>query len=608
MQFFNHNIFKMTEKELENKIKVKALLETYSTKDICKIFTTIDSKIYSLHECSSDDFLRLNNDFKQLYNQSKLISENVAEIFNILNTNKNKLLYNEIYTYCEKVIENTKTFDHNLIVIIDFLKDLSNQLRFVFFPVKNYGQNLMSLKYLIANLNLTVSYSKENSDALKSFKRIEENINGLKSLLEKIPKIVNASRKISRIITSNFALGKETPDTNIESILNAVKSSIGLIERKYKANENNIPDIRKKTDKSAENISDIIKKLQYQDIIKQKMEHIQHTHKDLINELYEFENTSDEEKYINEKAKFFLRIRDIAGLQAAQLIHANKEYQSALEIIINNFIQIGDNMKIISQLCNDIVADNQNDEERLFDEIVQNIKRSEECYFNKNNQNKKLYKELNSIEYQLTQSEKSFALLNELNNDLNININQYFKEIEKLSEHDENIKQSLIQLKSLYKDIQQNGLKLIGFNGLLAPLKKHVQSLINDKTDTSLNKNFERIEKAVSHLHSLRFSLDSKLKENQDISNGVLNGIKKSISEIKYYDFFEKIIDEIITELNTINYNLKIDDEEISSKEENLKKLKSYYTMQTEHLIHEQVEKGEKADIESDDNGEIEFF
>ena len=61
----------MREEKFNNKIEIEALLNTYSVKDITNTFIQIDNKLMSLYECSADDFLRLNSDFKSLFKQSK---------------------------------------------------------------------------------------------------------------------------------------------------------------------------------------------------------------------------------------------------------------------------------------------------------------------------------------------------------------------------------------------------------------------------------------------------------------------------------------------------------------------------------------------------------
>ena len=82
------------------------------------------------------------------------------------------------------------------------------------------------------------------------------------------------------------------------------------------------------------------------------------------------------------------------------------------------------------------------------------------------------------------------------------------------------------------------------------------------------------------------------------------------MNQIKYYEYFEKEINEIIEELNALNFNLKKNsDEALYNKTENLEKLKEYYTMNTEFTIHDQVATGTTEDIEiEEEGGDLELF
>jgi len=601
----------MRDNELSDKIKIKALLDTYSVNEISNKFSHIDNNLMSLHECSADDFIQLSTDFKNLYKQSEIISGNVNSIFEIISANKNKNLYHEIHSFYEKLKKQAEAFCQKFTITMEFLESLSLQLRFVFFPIKNFGQNLMSLKYLLANLNLSLAISDNSSEFIEQFKLIDKNITDLKLHSESISKNFNHLLKISKTTCLNFSEVKNQNIINIEALLLSTKSRIHSIEKQFSSNKKCVPKIREKTNKSTESINDIITKLQYQDIIRQKMEHIQKTQKDLISELNKFENTSIDEKHINDKAKLFLRIRDIAGLQAAQLIHANKEYQSALEIIVNNFIQVGDNMKVISEMCGNIITDKKEKEVNLFNEINDKIASIEDDFKNRFNQNIKLNKDILLIEHQLEQSEIYFTVFGKLISGLDNNMELYLEKINKEFSAEKNVLESLNQVKDLFTEIKKNTVGLNDVTKYLNPVKKQIKSFIKEFEKLKLSTGFGEIREIVSKLNSFRQSLENKLKENHDISNQALESIKRSISEIKYYDFFENIIKEIIAELNTINYNLKVDEsEEDSSIEANLLKLKKYYTMETEHKIHDQISKGEdmEIDINNDEDGDIEFF
>jgi len=598
-------------RETENRIKVKALLEAYSVTEITNTFSQIDKKLLSLHKCSADDFSQLNNDFKDLYKKSEIISNNVNSIFDILNTTNNKELYNQINSFYDDLKDQLEIFDQKLSLSMGFLDQLMSQLRFVFFPIKNFGQNLTSLKFLLANLNLSLVISDNKPEFINRIKDIEEKINNIRAFSERLSKNLNHLRKVAKISYSNFSQVKDQNSINVEDFLSDVKLKIKSIEDRSKDNNDCIPKIRRKTDKSANSISDIVKKLQYQDIIKQKMEHIQDTHKDLINELNKFEDAPNDEKHLNEKAKFFLRIRDIAGLQAAQLIHANKEYQSALGIIVNNFMSVGDNMKVISEMCGKVKNEDSEDELEIFNKIIDQIALTEENFRNKFEQNNKLNNDINVIEHHLEQSEKYFFMLEDFNSDLKLVLDEYLKNIRNYSDSDDNINGSLIQINSLIEEIKKNTTGLNQVKEQLHPIKKRVQGFVNEFRNLSLDADFNKVKEVVLKINSLGTDVDNKLQENRQISSEVLESIKKSISDIKYYDFFENIIDEIITELNTVNFKLKVDSpDEDASVEDNLKTIKEYYTMETEYRIHDQVSKGQETDIniENEEDGEIEFF
>lgn len=590
-------------------IKIKALLEAYSISDISTTFKQIDNKLLALHKCSADDFLQLNSDFKKLYAQSKLISDNVDVIVDTINNKDSKETQKEVYSFYERLREQAIIVDEKLALTMSFLEDLVDKLRYSFFPIRNYNQNLMSLKYLITNLDLTINISESSGNKTNWIEAITENIDHTKLLTEKITKSLNNLRKVCKSIHSDFQQFKNHHEDNIETLLSGVKERINRISLKYQKNQQCIPQIRKRTDKSSESINDIIKKLQYQDIIQQKMEHIQKTHKDLIQEIIDLEKSSKGEQHLNDKAKFFLRIRDIAGLQAAQLIHANKEYQSAIQIIINNFIQVGDNMKSISEMCEDIHFEDESDEVKLVDEIIDQITITESNFRMRIDKNKKFKNDLLLVDRKLEQSENYVKVLRKNSLILDENLEKSLNDVKNQLSKEAKISDSIKQIKNLHNEIKKNSSGLDNILIDLTPIKRRIQRFMDEFNSLTINEDFNKIKENVSLFNSVRKDIDAKLDENREISNTALKSIKKSISEIKYYDFFENTIEQIIKELNTINYNLKVDEnEDLGSVEENLAKIKQYYTMETEHQIHDQVSAGEEIDVDSDEDGDIEFF
>jgi hypothetical protein len=112
----------------------------------------------------------------------------------------------------------------------------------------------------------------------------------------------------------------------------------------------------------------------------------------------------------------------------------------------------------------------------------------------------------------------------------------------------------------------------------------------NESVATHLSEFSNLSENIISFLKDSNQIVYRTIEENQILSRQVSNDIKSSLEQIKYYDFFDKTIEEIISQLNEINFklqNLESPDEE--HKKINLEHLKAKYTMQSEHVIHETI-------------------
>jgi hypothetical protein len=79
---------------------------------------------------------------------------------------------------------------------------------------------------------------------------------------------------------------------------------------------------------SLRNISAIVTKLQFHDIIRQQLEHIQQTNDCIIEELLSV-SRQHVRTHARETYKYLSLVPDIARLHVAQLTHTNKEYQEA---------------------------------------------------------------------------------------------------------------------------------------------------------------------------------------------------------------------------------------------------------------------------------------
>jgi hypothetical protein len=103
-------------------------------------------------------------------------------------------------------------------------------------------------------------------------------------------------------------------------------------------------------EESLKDISTIVTKLQFHDIIRQKLEHIQQINQNIINELLALPQGATNQQG-SQANKYLPLMPDITRLHAAQLSHTNAEYQKAFAEIKNNLESIRNKTDIISENC-----------------------------------------------------------------------------------------------------------------------------------------------------------------------------------------------------------------------------------------------------------------
>ncbi|RPH31064.1 MAG: hypothetical protein EHM93_14920 [Bacteroidales bacterium] len=562
------------------------LFNDISISDISSTFTGIDEQIIDLHKCSSDDFLGLSTDFKKFYNQSKGIADNANEIFNLLSEKSNRNLFVELQTLYKDLKKIQSHSHQNLSTINTNLSLIKSYLEQLFIPIKNLKQNLSTLKFLIANINLNdLDYNeKKNINWVGMLNGNSNSLNEYRvSCLSSEQLIIALESEISRILNGQESF-THTNSNDFENLLNNIHYTIIFFAEKHEEVKLQIPELTSKTENSSKNISDIITNLQYQDIIRQKIEHIQKSHSKILPELQELydRECSDSVK----ESQIFQKVKDIAGLQAAILVSANKEYQLAIEKITSRFLEIGDDMIGITSICTRLNSSQENTEDLQLAVMLNRLNNSEQILSNFIERSNSYHKQIKTISIPLNSVANSLVKLIESSkcysesSNIIANISESINIKSNLDEVYKDIHQFEVVIQRILNDILNIESEFI------VRVKQLDESVINNETVKKAGDSINSILKQVENKGDSINQLLDHIK-NQS-SNSVLE-IKDSIKRIRYYDFFEKSITSIISDLNHIHIKLSGADYDKSNRSENLKSIKSLYTMETEHKIHDRI-------------------
>jgi predicted nuclease with TOPRIM domain len=307
-------------------------------------------------------------------------------------------------------------------------------------------------------------------------------------------------------------------------------------------------------------------------------------------------------------------------LQSSQLIHTNKEYQKAIEIITTKFHEVGNEMSQISELCHQITGGANNLKYSHFDEIREKFEKTSFL-------TELIVKSVQFSKEKIIIADKQFC---EIYNNY-IELSDFIKTIEKsihkslnnqTSSNSEHIESTVKQIQNILTEIQtinnQYQVQFEKINDL------NMQISVNDENQKNKLNNLEKTLASFSELYLIitntlnnaNEKIYNLVSENHTLSTRISGDIKTSIEQIKYYDFFDKVIEEIIIKLNEINTKLQnIEGAENDENNFDMGHLKKRYTMQSEHVIHDNLTIHKNLDLEhlgstgiEEDDDNLELF
>jgi hypothetical protein len=588
-------------------------LSEASIKEIIILLSDIDVKITALNESSAKDFLTLNSNLKENYKLAEKISGNAKQLFEILAGKDRNYLLKKLETFHIGLKFQIEGFVDSVQRGSKILENIQGAFTSMFIPIKNFNQNLMTLNFLLANLKLNLTYINHEDKVISKSDQLIEKIKSIKEGYDIFDNKVNKIKALSVSMQEFFSQLKDQQTVTIESILEQIQSSVTILTAKYQEASIQMPLLTKKSEDYFENVGKIITNLQFHDIIRQKMEHVQNTHKDIIAELnaFDFEDSSAS---LAEHTSKFLQIKDIAGVQVAQLIHTNQEYQDAIEKITVNFIEIGDDMKSVAEMCTTFSGHRLGKGSSHFREIEANLEKTVEM-INKfgsdgeifSSRVKIIVESIMSVKAELdiieNKCEEIKGVLSEVFESINSSdkkIPEISKLAKQISEISKLIKSELDSIKKYFANAEDES---VVFETL-------VENNFESKFESNLQKFSESIVSVVQILNTDNGKVEAILKANGEFGNQLAVDIQTSIEKVKYYDFFEQVIEEIILELNNIYLTIKSDSmAKADEKALDLESLKKRYTMQSQRTIHNRVlNEFEETPLPETEDEDIEFF
>lgn len=552
------------------------------------IFEQVNSKINELIGCSVKDFEILNKSFQKYFISLQAISDATNNfITSLIGISQNDFFSGTI----EKEEFSNNEISEGVSNYLGELKTLHEKLNYYELIINNLNQDLSTIRLLFTNLKFD-PLIKTNHNTAKT------NINNISNCLAEL------DDNIKNLNATLFEAIKFTDEGLINALdlfseqFENIHDCYQHIKHQVISANTQLSKIDQLEKKKNSHTSEIITHLQFQDILRQKIEHVQEAHEAITNDLRKAQKTNEE---LN-PADFF-KIRDITTLQSAQLIHSNQEYQTAVETIL----------KIINEL-----------------NTLLNKYLSIWNHFCKPENSK-----LQSLKTRLSEH---MSLLNTQSFSLTHIADKFDASKSKLSAH----------IKAMHKIIGKSGYKLCSFSELQDQFKKLQAERNNSQNngaikqlEIELNKfesEFSKLNEELvifseqyntnklfpeSSLNNEFESIQKYSKQNIDFFNNFLSKILDdlipssvkiesntgfNIQEVSYYKVFEKEIGKIISLLDNLLEKINVSRSDIDF--ESLEHLRKNYTMDSERKVHDIITQRNNQEKEKDKDSEndVEFF
>lgn len=586
--------------------QVEQLDMSYSVEEIVSLFEDVDQKIQDLHQCSADDFLGLNAKFKNFYKESKSVSSDATTLLALFSHEQNEQLKEELTAGRTELQLSLDSMKEQQYETLRLVHDLGDAMSAYLFPLRHINNEfgILNMELIALEVSFRTALLQNNFDTIGFQQMIRD--------WEEFVYDITETKKLSQSFLEECEYSLHHIELiggrglrSLVTLTELTEQGLILFDAKQKESNQNLPAIRAKSDSVAKSIADVITSLQYQDIIRQKMEHIQQAHVKLLDDLQQI----DLDKSPNAWTQVLVQVRDISALQAAQLLATNKEYQAAIEAIALHFRTIAKEMTSVASICRSTMNDNDDREQRsTITDLVDRFKRADALLARVLEVFPECSREVLLIRDGASMLQKRIGghveTFFRLSTQVEVMLSPYRKTLGRHFEH------YMLQVDEMLSTMRRNMESVSVQNAILIKSIEGLGRYAKKLAESELLWDYVQLNVKRSH------SLSERLLNTEQESNALLRKIEttcRSISDetqaalaaVRYYDFFENVIAEIVRGLSSMSS--RICAEVDVAEHGDMSAVRDLYTMESERKIHDQFTGSSEEEAPADDD-DLELF
>lgn len=550
--------------EFLNQIK---LLKENAEKEVCEIGTSL---------------LRFHSSAKELTDQSvSYVSSLMGEVI------KGKI--DELSTIIERSGLSIEKSEKQISDSKDILDKISSLLNNAVDSLTGFNRIIKHLRTL--GISTKIEDSRLNIENT-GFHVLAENVENLSTVIaDKIYATKRKAAELSNTIVKVFS-GNRDKNLNFGSTKNVLQNTRTSLEgllTNYALCLEKAKTVSTYSETLTQNINEIVVSIQFHDIIRQQLEHVEEAFNALETELKLQDNQIDDTSHHTE---VLVTILEVGKIQSAQLKHSRDEFFRACQEIISNMANVNN---VVSKLLSDIqktheIINNNNDSSlNIIESGIITMKDLLLRSYASNNEFSisvgtviKTVKDLTVFIYEVEEigSEIEIIAMNAQvkaahTGKEGVALGVIAESIQKLSSDS---KEQTVTISSFLEQIVNIVSGLVSENSSISEEENNINSIVNEMamSTNSINDLKRNIENMTIEIKTMAETLQKDIENN--ISHiGIHNKMNMDVNQITVK--LDGLLDNLVR--SGINNNQRV-----SNK---LNELQKKYTMQSERLIHEKM-------------------
>jgi len=314
---------------------------TLSLHQIVEKLKFFKAQIENNNKNTEQEFIDIGQKLQSYLSNSKIISDIASEAAESV---AKKVLDNGVVQLNSLLVELKDHFSKSIVEIKSDKNELVSILDKIMIIIDEIDGFKKIVKHLkVLGISTKIEIARLGTDD-KGFSALVQNVDRLSDVIDTKAKNIatQANFLASEINKTTYELDKlETEQINQSTVvLNSAEHSVTGFKNQYAGNSEHISNILNSNEEITKSIGDIVVSIQFHDITRQQMEHVNMAFDDAINKIEGLDLSVEESLLISELGS----VIDLCELQAVQLVNSLNEFMSAVEEILNSLIEVKDNI------------------------------------------------------------------------------------------------------------------------------------------------------------------------------------------------------------------------------------------------------------------------